>query len=52
MTSPSVTSTNDEGCSQFSPIHENIKYSDLSKTKSRSVRRSSDVMKSHIKLLY
>ena len=28
LTSPSVKSKNDEGCSLFSPIHENIQYPD------------------------
>ena len=32
LTSPSVTSTNDEVCSIFSIIHEKFQYSDLSKT--------------------
>ena len=44
LTLPSVTSKNFEGCSLFNLIHENIKYSDLSTTKSRYVRRESDVM--------
>ena len=51
LTAPSVSSTNDEGCSLFSTLHEKIKYSDLSKTQSRAVRYASDVMKSQIKLL-
>ena len=51
MNSPSITLTNKEGCSLFSPIHENINYSDLYKTQPRAVRRASDAMKSHIKLL-
>ena len=51
MNSPSITLTNKEGCSLFSPIHKNINYSDLSKTQPRAVRRASDAMKSHIKLL-
>ena len=50
LTSPSVTSKNDEGCSLFSPIHKKIKYSDSSKTKSRAIRSANDVMKSQIKL--
>ena len=45
LTSPSATSTNDGGCSLFSPIHKNIKYSYLSKTQEKYVRRASDVMK-------
>ena len=51
LTSPSVTSTNYKGCSLFIPIHKQIKYSDLSKTQSRAVRRASYVMNSHIKLV-
>ena len=51
FTSPSVTSTNDKGCSLFSPRHEKIKYSYFSNTKSIYVKRSSDLMKSWIKLL-
>ena len=51
LTSPSVTSTNKDLCSLFSPIHERIKYFDLSKTQSRAVRCSSYRMKSQIKLL-
>ena len=49
LTSPSVTSTNDEGCSLFITIHKKIKYSDLSKTQPRSVICRSHVMKSYIK---
>ena len=30
VTSTSVKSTNEEGCSLFSPIHKKIKYSDQS----------------------
>ena len=52
LTSPSVTSKNDEVCSLQNPIHEKIKYSYLSKTQSRYVRRLSYVMKTHIKLIY
>ena len=33
LNSPSVTSINDKGCSLFSPIHKNIKYSYFSKKK-------------------
>ena len=51
MTSTSVTSINDEVCSLQNPIHDKIKYSDLSKTQARAVRCASDVMKKHIKLL-
>ena len=51
LTSPSITSTNDERCSLFSPIHENIKYSYLSKTQAIYVRRASGLMNSQIKLL-
>ena len=51
LTLPSVTSKNFEGCSLFNLIHENIKYSDYSKTQSRAVRRASNTMNSHIKLL-
>ena len=50
MTSPSITSINDEGCPLFSPKHKKIKYSDLYKTQPRAVRRESDLMKSQIKL--
>ena len=45
------TSTNDEGCSLFSPIHEKIKFSYLSKNQARTGRRANGVMKSRIKLL-
>ena len=51
MTSIYGTSKNDKGCSLFSPIQENIKYSDWSKTQSTAVKRARDVMKSQIKLV-
>ena len=51
LTLPYVTSTNDEGFSLFSPIHDTIKYSDWSKSQSRSVRSASDVINSQIKSL-
>ena len=51
LTSPSVTSTNGEGCSLFIPIHEKIKYSYLSKTQAIYVGREIDVMNPQIKLL-
>ena len=37
LTSPSVTSINDEVCSLQNPVHENIKYSDFYKTQARAV---------------
>ena len=46
LTSHYVTSTNKEGYSLFIPIHKKIKYSDLSRTKSRAVSSASYVMKS------
>ena len=49
--SPYVTSKYDKGCSSFIPIHEKIKYSDLSKTQSIAVICAIYVMKSQIKLL-
>ena len=51
LNSTYFTSTDDKGCSLFIPIHEKIKYSYLSKTQSRAVRRAIGVMKSNIKLL-
>ena len=51
LTSASVTSTNDKGCSLFSPIHEKIKYSVLFKTQSISARCASGLMKLQIKSL-
>ena len=42
---PYITPTNDYGCSLFSPVHDKIKYSHLSKTKPRAVRRSSGAIK-------
>ena len=38
---PSIKSINDEKCSLFSTIHDNIHYSDLSKIQSRAVMRAS-----------
>ena len=37
--------------SLFSPIHENIQYSNLSKTQSRDFRRVSNIIKSQKKIL-
>ena len=51
LTSPSVISTNDEGCSLFSTIHDKIKYLYLSKTQSIDVSSASAIIKSQIKLL-
>ena len=51
MDSPSATSTNYKGCSLFITIQNKTKYSDLSKTQSRAVRRASDVIKLQIKLV-
>ena len=51
MTSPYVTSINDELCLLQNPIHEKIKYSYLSKTKYGYVHSSSSVIKTQIKLL-
>ena len=51
LTSTYVNSTNDKVCSLQSPIHENIKYSKLSKIQARAVRHASDAMKTHVKLL-
>ena len=51
LTSDSVTSTNDKGCSLFSQIHESIKYLYYSKIQLRAVRSAIDAMQSHIKLL-
>ena len=48
---PSVTAPNDDGCSLFILIYEKIQYSNFSKTQSIYVRRESNVMNSHIKLL-
>ena len=46
FTSPAVKPTNDKVCSLFSTINEKIKYSYLSKTKSRAVGRAIDLTKS------
>ena len=51
LNSPSVTLTNYEGCSLFSPIYDKIRYTYFSKTQARDVMRSSDVMNSQIKFL-
>ena len=51
LTSPYVTLKNAKWRSLLSSIHENIKYSYWSKTRSRAVRTASDAMKQHIKLL-
>ena len=45
LTSPSVTSKNDERCSLFIAKHENIRYSDFSKTRSIAGTRARGVMK-------
>ena len=51
LTSPSFTSRNDKVCSLKNPIHDNIKYLDLSKTQARADCQASGVMKKQIKLL-
>ena len=48
LTSPSVISNNDEGCSLFSPIQKKIEYSYVSKTQSRTVRIAIDVVSPQI----
>ena len=49
LTSTSTNSKNDKVCSLKSPIHENIKYSELSKIQAIYVRRASDVTNTQIK---
>ena len=51
LTSTSVTSKNNKGCLLFIPIHDKIKYSDLSEKQSRSVRCAIYLMKLQIKVL-
>ena len=51
LTPVSVTSRNDKVFSLQNPIHENIKYSHLSKTQERAVHCATDVIKTQIKLL-
>ena len=51
MTSPYVTSINDEVHSLKNQIHEKIKYYYLSKAQARAIGIASDVMKTQVKLL-
>ena len=51
MTSLSVTSRNDEVCSLQDTIHENINYSDLSRTQARALYCEIDSMKTWIKFI-
>ena len=51
LTSPYVKSKNEEGCLLFNPIHNNIKFSGVSKAQSIAVRFERYIMKSWIKLL-
>ena len=46
LTSPSVTPTNYEWCSIFSPIHDKINYSYWSNSQPRAVSHTRYVMKS------
>ena len=51
LTPPYDNPRNDEVCSLKNPIHDNIKYLDLSKTQARADCQASGVMKKQIKLL-
>ena len=51
FTSKNIISTNDKVCSLQSPIHEKIKYSELSKSQETYVGCASNEMKKHIKSL-